>query len=123
MGLLGSLLRGLVVRSPSTMSGDAPRGPLADRLREAEEALRSVMLPGYDVDIVSAGLVERIRVSRDGESVMVVLGYSKSNPGCSFCRFISSVAWARIVQEVREALAAKGFTRIMLVDGVTGAEL
>jgi len=51
--------------------------PLADRLREAKEVLSSVVLPGYDVEIISAGLVERIRVGFDGKSVMVVLGYSR----------------------------------------------
>ncbi|ALL00231.1 hypothetical protein Pyrde_0181 [Pyrodictium delaneyi] len=123
MGLLTSLLRGLVVRRPGLEGQGGAEGPLADRLREAEEALRSVVLPGYDVDIISAGLVERIRVGLDGKSIMVVLGYSRSNPGCSFCRFISSVAWTKIIRDTRRALAARGFDKIVLVDGATGAEL
>ncbi|WP_058370149.1 hypothetical protein [Pyrodictium occultum] len=127
MGLFSSLLRGLVVRRPGSSgaggaAGGAP-GVLAERIRAAEEALQSVMIPGYDVDIVSGGLVERIRVSYDGYSVMVVLGYKKSDPGCSTCRFISSVAWAKIVEAAREALRAQGFQRILLVDADTGAVL
>ena len=111
------------MRQPGLEGQDDVEGPLADKLREAEEALRSVVLPGYDVDIISAGLVERIRVGLDGKSVMVVLGYSRSNPGCSFCSFISSVAWTKIIRDTRCALAARGFDKIVLVDGAASTEL
>ncbi len=120
VGLLGSLLRGLAVRRPGTAGTGAPVHEAALR---AEEALRGVELPGYDIDIVSAGLVERIRVSHSGEAVMVFLGYKKSDPGCSFCRFISAAAWAKIVEASLEALRRAGFRRVILVDADTGALL
>ncbi len=120
MGLLGSLLRGLAVRRPGAQGS----GPLVhEAALRAERALRGVELPGYDVDIVSAGLVERIRVSHDGRAVMVLLGYKKSDPGCSFCRFISAAAWAKIVESSLEALRGAGFQHIILVDADTGAVL
>lgn len=121
MGLLGSLLRGLAVRRPGATA--EPRGPLHEAARRAEAALRGVILPGYDVDIVSAGLVERIRVSYDGSAVMVFLGYKKSDPGCSFCRFISAAAWAKIVESSLHRLRGAGFRHVVLVDADTGAVL
>ena len=124
MGLFTGLLRGLgglAVQRPA--HGGGTGGPVLEAARRAEQALMSVELPGYDVDIVSAGLVERIRVSRDGRSVMVFMGYRKSDPGCSFCRFISQTAWAKIARDSIERLRAAGFRHIIIVDADLGGVL
>lgn len=71
-----NLLRGLLAHQHGLEGQGGVEEPLADRLREAKEVLSSVVLPGYGVGIISAGLVERIRVGFDGKSVMVMLGYS-----------------------------------------------
>ncbi|MET1128573.1 MAG: iron-sulfur cluster assembly protein [Thermoproteota archaeon] len=121
MGLLSAILRGLAVRRPGGESQSQVPPELEGRVREAEAALSSVELPGYDIDIVSAGLVRRIRISRDGRRVAVFVDYELSDPGCSFCRFISSVAWSKILREARRRLEAAGFEDVVFIDSASGA--
>lgn len=93
---------------------------LRDRVEAAERALRSVIVPGYDVDVVSSGVVMRFRVSYDGERIMVVVDYSGSNPGCSFCRFLNDTVWRRILADIRDALHRAGFREVLIVDWARG---
>lgn len=121
MGLLGSLLRGLAMRRPGSGVAVERLSPqAAEAIRRAEAALSRVVIPGYDVDIVSGGLVRRIRVSHDGSRVLVALDYTGSDPGCNFCRFISRTAWRKIVEETRRALSEAGFSEVIVVDHATG---
>lgn len=122
MGLLSSIIRGLAVKRPTAQAATSA-APVHEAARRAENALRRVPIPGYDVDIVSGGLVERIRVSYDGRRVMVLLGYEKADPGCSFCRFISAAAWSSIVEKAKEELLKAGFTHVLIADSDTGAVL
>ncbi|MEB3772321.1 MAG: hypothetical protein GSR82_01415, partial [Desulfurococcales archaeon] len=66
---------------------------LRKRIDRAMSALSRVVVPGYDVDIVSSGVVTRIRVRYDGSGIVVFLDYQGSNPGCSFCRFLNDNVW------------------------------
>ncbi len=122
MGLLRSLLRGLAVsraRRGETVSGRVePR--LLEAARRAVEALQKISIPGYDVDIVSGGLVKRVRVSRDLQRIAVYIDYTGSDPGCNFCRFISRTAWRRILDDIREALHSQGYQEVIVVDAATG---
>jgi hypothetical protein len=54
---------------------------------------------------------------------MVFVGYRKSDQGCSFYRFISQAAWAKIVEASVERLREAGFTRIIIVDADLGSVL
>ena len=118
-------LSGLAVPAPAGSGGGVGQLPpfLARRAREAEEALRGVVVPGYDVDVVSSGVVVKLRVSRDGSGVMVFIDYYGRNPGCSFCRFISDTLWAKIFREMVEALRRASFERVVIVEAYTGALL
>jgi metal-sulfur cluster biosynthetic enzyme len=121
VGLLSAILSGLAVRRPGSEHQSRVPPELERRVREAEAALGSVELPGYDIDIVSAGLVRRIRMSRDGRRIAVFVDYELSDPGCSFCRFISSVAWSKILREARRKLEAAGFDDVVFIDSASGS--
>ncbi len=93
---------------------------LRSRAEKALRALSQVIVPGYDVDLVSSGVVTRVRVGFDGDAIVVFLDYYGSNPGCSFCRFINDTLWRRILGSAREALAGEGFREVVFVDSLTG---
>ncbi len=96
-----------------------PEG-LRGRIAAAEEALRRVMVPGYDVDVISSGVVVRFRVSYSGDRIMVFVDYSGSNPGCSFCRFLNDSLWRRLLSDMRESLRGAGFREVIIVDWARG---
>jgi hypothetical protein len=75
------------------------------------------------VDLVTAGLVKRIRVSRDGRSVAIFIDYTGSDPSCFFCRFISRTLWARILEKAREQLRVEGFAEVEFYDYATGLRI
>ncbi len=118
MGILRRLL------SSSWRSGGEkglPGSPfLQARIDEALRALSKVEVPGYDVDIVSSGVVARVKVSFDGSKIAVFLDYTGSNPGCSFCRFLNDRVWARILAEAHRVLEEVGFLEVYLLDAATG---
>ncbi len=91
------------------------------RIEEAEAALRRVRVPGYDVDVISSGVVVKFRLSMDGERIMVFVDYSGSNPGCSFCRFLNDTLWRRILAEIRKALEGVGFREVYIIDWARGS--
>lgn len=93
------------------------------RIAEAEAALRRVKVPGYDVDVVSSGVVVKFRVSMDGERIMVFVDYSGSNPGCSFCRFLNDALWRRLLAEIRGALEEAGFREVYIADWARGSPI
>ncbi len=91
------------------------------RIADAEAALRRVKVPGYDVDVVSSGVVVKFRVSMDGARIIVFVDYSGSNPGCSFCRFLNDTLWRRILSGIREALEGAGFREVYIIDWARGS--
>ena len=93
------------------------------RVDAAVRALSGVIVPGYDVDIVSSGVVTRVRVSMDGSRVAVYIDYYGRNPGCSFCKFISETLWNKIFREIEESLKREGFREVYILEAYTGAEL
>ncbi len=92
---------------------------LRKRIDRAMSALSRVVVPGYDVDIVSSGVVTRIRVRYDGSGIVVFLDYQGSNPGCSFCRFLNDNVWRKILGDAKARLEEEGFKEILFVDSVT----
>ena len=92
---------------------------LKRRIDRAMNALSRVVVPGYDVDIVSSGVVTRIRVRYDGSGIVVFLDYQGSNPGCSFCRFLNDNVWRKILEDAKARLEEEGFKDILFVDSVT----
>lgn len=96
---------------------------LEKRINDAIEALSRVVVPGYDVDIVSSGVVARIRVGFDGARIIVYLDYSGSNPGCSFCRFLNDRLWDKILRDARRRLEEAGFREAIFLDVATRAPI
>ena len=124
MGILRRLLSSIAGGGGEAGEGRAVGSPfLQARVEEALRALSRVEVPGYDVDIVSSGVVVRVRVSLDGSKIAVFLDYTGSNPGCSFCRFLNDRVWAKILEESRRALEEAGFREVYILDSVTGAPI
>jgi len=96
---------------------------LEERIRAAERALMRVQVPGYDVDVVTSGVVMRFRVSTTGDKILVVVDYSGSNPGCSFCRFLNDSLWRKILDDMTRALREAGFEEIIIVDWARGTPI
>lgn len=92
-------------------------------VEEVWRVLSRVEVPGFDVDVVSSGLVKKIRISRDGAGIAVYLDFLGSDPGCGFCKFINHTLIATVAGRIKEALKSLGFTDVFVVDAVTGAEI
>ncbi|BEP16767.1 hypothetical protein PYJP_01190 [Pyrofollis japonicus] len=106
-------------KKPNTAQYD-PR--VLELFRRAEEALSRVEVPGYDVDLVSSGIVKRLRLSRDNK-LIVFLDYYGTDPSCYFCRFINQALWNTILSKARRELEEAGITSVVFVDYATGLEL
>lgn len=84
------------------------------RFALAENVLRRVEIPGFDIDVVTASVVRRLSL-RSGQLVVYV-DYVGTLPSCFFCRFIGDVVWARLLSEMKHALEKEGFKDIVFVD-------
>jgi len=95
-----------------------------DELAKAvERVLREVEVPGFDVDVISSGVVRSFRLSKDGKRVAVLVDFLGSDPRCSFCRFVNHTLWSTIARRIKEALRATGFEEVSVIDVRSGAEL
>ncbi len=97
------------------------KGGIVGLAQKVEESLSTVIVPGYDIDLVSSGIVKRIRVSRDGKKVAVFLDYSGSDPGCYYCKFINWSLWKRLLTDAESKLKSQGFDEVLFIDWFTGA--
>ncbi len=97
---------------------------LLEKLRLVEDLLREVTVPGFDVDIISSGVVSRFRISKDGRKIIVYLNFSSSDPGCSFCKFINHTLWTTIARNIRDVLISNSlFDEVFVVDELTKSPL
>ncbi|MEM0506321.1 MAG: hypothetical protein QXW58_03570 [Thermosphaera sp.] len=97
---------------------------LDEKVEQAERVLRRVVVPGFDVDVVSSSVVSRMRVSRDGEKIIVFVRFKDSDPGCGFCKFLNHALWSTIVERIRDALLDSGlFKEVYVYDDLTLAQL
>ncbi|MEM4799632.1 MAG: hypothetical protein QW713_06435, partial [Sulfolobales archaeon] len=54
----------------------------SDRIfKVVEYILRSIDVPGFDIDLISSGVVRSFRISRDYEKIIVFVDFSGSDPG------------------------------------------
>ncbi len=105
MGLLG------IFRAPKRKTPKrGPREDLPPDVREVVEALRSVIDPETELDIVDEGLLYGLTVS--GEKVQVFLLMARSTPECHFCQSIAVNVQRRILRDIVETLRKEGFKRI-----------
>ncbi|MCX8185457.1 MAG: hypothetical protein RMI56_03210 [Sulfolobales archaeon] len=86
-------------------------------------ALSKTEVPGFDIDVVSAGLVSRVRISRDGSRIAVFIDFTGSDPSCGFCKFINHTLMKTVVERIKESLHGSGFKEVSVVDASTGVEL
>ena len=117
MGFLSKLRRAFIQEERLSTPVKSPF--LEARLKKAVAALSKVVVPGYDVDIVSSGVVARIRIGLEGSRIAVYIDYSGSNPGCSFCRFINDNLWRKILGDAKRRLEEEGFREIYFLDAIT----
>ncbi|MEO3994101.1 MAG: hypothetical protein QN229_07350 [Desulfurococcaceae archaeon TW002] len=97
---------------------------ILDKLRSVEDILRKVIVPGFDVDVISSGVVSRLRISSDGRKLIVYLNFLSSDPGCSFCKFINHTLWTTIARNIRDTLVNSSlFDEVLVVDELTKAPL
>jgi metal-sulfur cluster biosynthetic enzyme len=97
---------------------------LLEKLRLVEDLLREVTVPGFDVDIISSGVVSRFRISKDGRKIIVYLNFSSSDPGCPFCKFINHTLWTTIARNIRDVLISNSlFDEVFVVDELTKSPL
>ncbi len=87
--------------------------------QKAEEALRRVQVPGYDVDLVASGIVRRMKLTPEGK-LIVFLDYYGTDPSCFFCRFINTALWATILEKASKELTQAGIPRHEFRDIATG---
>lgn len=85
--------------------------------------LYGIKVPGFDIDVLSSGLVEKVKISRDGFKIAVYVNFWESNPRCGFCRFINHTLMHVVVSRIKDALRGLGFAEVLVVDSTTGAEL
>ncbi|MEM4485402.1 MAG: hypothetical protein QXE13_06155 [Sulfolobales archaeon] len=96
----------------------------SDRIfKVVEYILRGIDVPGFDIDLISSGVVRSFRISRDYEKIIVFVDFSGSDPGCLFCKFINHTLWKSISTRIKESLARVGFKEVYVVDVQTGQEL
>ncbi|MCS7108882.1 MAG: hypothetical protein RMH77_07295 [Sulfolobales archaeon] len=91
--------------------------------RIIEKKLSKVYVPGFDVDVISSGVVKSFRISKDGEKVLVLVDFSGSDPGCLFCRFINQTLWRAISNNIKEALKEAGLREVTVIDSRTNQVL
>lgn len=97
---------------------------LLEKLKEVERILKDVEVPGFDVDVITSGVVSRLRISNDGRRLAVYLDFKRSDPKCPFCMFINHTLWTTIAKKIRESLLGSGlFDEVFVVDEVTGAQI
>lgn len=97
---------------------------LLEKLRLVEDLLREVTVPGFDVDVISSGVVRRFRISKDGRKIIVYLNFSSSDPGCPFCKFINHTLWTTIARNIRDVLISNSlFDEVLVVDELTKSPL
>lgn len=97
---------------------------LLTKLRTVEGMLRRVVVPGFDVDVISSGVVSRLRISSDGRKLIVYLSFLSSDPGCPFCKFINHALWTTIARNIRDTLVSNSlFDEVLIVDELTEAPI
>jgi len=87
------------------------------------KVLSKVEVPGFDVDVVSSGLVKKVRISRDGSKIAVFIDFTGSDPYCGFCKFVNHTLMSVIVERIKNSLKELGFTEVFVVDELRGVEL
>ncbi len=95
------------------------RRELMDKLVRAEEILNNIELPGYGVGLVESGLVERLRISRDGRVLGVYINFRGYTQECLYCSTISEWALYNALRKARERLIAElGLEEVVFIDTV-----
>lgn len=97
---------------------------LIEKLRLVEEILKKVTVPGFDIDVISSGVVSKFKISSDGRKIVVYLDFISSDPSCPFCKFINHILWTAIARKIRDALISSSlFSEVYVVDAVTKSSL
>ena len=107
----------------SEVSNENIPGDLLEKLRIAEKVLKEIKVRGYDVDLISSGVAQRLRISKDGKKLIVFVDFSGANPHCLFCKVLEESLWKDFISRARETLKKEGFEEVIFVDLLTGGEV
>ncbi|MEM0453976.1 MAG: hypothetical protein QXO98_04915 [Sulfolobales archaeon] len=94
-----------------------------EKVKLVEEALIRVEVPGFDIDVISSGVVRSFRLSKGGDKVIVYVDFLSSDPHCLFCKFINHTLWSTISDSIKKALKEVGLKEVTIVDIRTNKEL
>ena len=86
---------------------------LQNKLIKAEELLSNLRIPGYDIDMISSGVVKKLRISMDGDKIVVYI--DMSDPACLFCKFINHILWSKIIEDIKQVLQRE-FKEVYVLD-------
>ncbi len=100
-----------------------PAGGTEDLALKVEMALSSLQVSGFDVDVLSSGVVTRFRISTDGSKIAIFVDFSGSDPSCNFCRMINYSLWAKIISMIKKKMRDLGFSEVVVLDSATGLEV
>ena len=111
MGLLG------IFKSPKKKTPKKrPRDDLPPEVQRVVEALRSVIDPETELNIVDEGLLYGLTV--EGERVQVFLLLARSTPECHFCQSIAVNVQRRILRDTVDVLRKEGFKRVEIYNEI-----
>jgi len=96
---------------------------MLEKAKLVEGILSKIEIPGFDVDVVSSGVVVSYRISKDGSKIAVFVDFLGSDPSCPFCKFINRTLWGIIVTNIKSKLREAGFEEVYVVDVRSGGEL
>lgn len=120
--VLDWLLKKIVMKGVEIPRQEPSRKPDPESLKvlmKVEEELSKVIVPGYDVDLISSRVVTRLRLLNGGKKLVVFVDFTGSDPSCYFCKFLNWRVWSRILKDARERLQPLGFEEIEFRDSAT----
>jgi len=85
-------------------------------LRRAEHILRKIIIPGYDVDIISSGLIVKLRISKDGSVLGVSVNLSGFDPRCLYCSTLNEYLIVNMSRKAYSELVRNGFKEVYFFD-------
>ncbi|MEM3829514.1 MAG: hypothetical protein QXP36_09925 [Conexivisphaerales archaeon] len=104
-------------------SENAERLEVTERANEVWNALSGIKIPGYNIDVISFNLIERIRLSRDCKKVAIFVNFISTQPHCLSKIVMHDVLFISVINTIKKAIKELGFEEVILVDSKTGQEL
>lgn len=89
-------------------------------LKMIENALKEIEYPGTDMNLLEAGIIEKINLSNDIKNVMIFLRVVRLDVTCRIRRAMTIPIIDSIITAIKTKLSRMGFEEIYLIDADTG---